>query len=178
MEFVQQERNFGDFLSNCTKTSGFTESDLSESGKWLYQMLREKSMGTSSETDISTAAGGRPDSSEETVKADTETSSPSNPSEETVTADADISYTSELTNSWEADGKTFYQYKFTISNHGESDCNGWQIEVPFEDNIAVQDGWNGSYAVEGNILYISPVEYNAVIPAGGSVSDIGVIISK
>ncbi len=28
--------------SNCTKTSGFKRSDLSDSGKWLYDMLRKK----------------------------------------------------------------------------------------------------------------------------------------
>lgn len=27
--------------SSCAKTSGFTESDLSESGRWLYHMLTE-----------------------------------------------------------------------------------------------------------------------------------------
>lgn len=28
--------------SSCAKTSGFTESDLSDSGRWIYQMLTEK----------------------------------------------------------------------------------------------------------------------------------------
>ena len=33
------------FLSSCTKTSGFTEEDLSETGKWLYQMLTTRQGG-------------------------------------------------------------------------------------------------------------------------------------
>lgn len=27
--------------SGCGKTSGFTQEDLSESGRWVYQMLRK-----------------------------------------------------------------------------------------------------------------------------------------
>lgn len=33
------------FKSSCNKTSGWTEDDLSQSGKWMYDMLREWNLG-------------------------------------------------------------------------------------------------------------------------------------
>lgn len=33
------------FKSNCNKTSGWTEEDLSASGKWMYEMLRNTKLG-------------------------------------------------------------------------------------------------------------------------------------
>ena len=33
------------FKTSCNKTSGWTEEDLSESGKWMYHMLKETRLG-------------------------------------------------------------------------------------------------------------------------------------
>ena len=33
------------FKSGCNKTSGWTENDLSASGKWMYEMLRNTKLG-------------------------------------------------------------------------------------------------------------------------------------
>lgn len=145
-------------VSSCNKTSGFTESDLSESGKWLYKMLTQKDI-VADDASNKTAEENNPDRTQSGTVEGT-----------------DISYTAELSNSWEADGKTFYQYAFTVSNDGESDCLSWQLDVPFTGDVKVQDGWNGIFHAEGSTLHISPVDYNSSIPAGGSISDIGVIV--
>lgn len=131
--------------TGCSKTSGFAESDLSDSGKWLYQMLTG---AVSSVTETLTGAG-----------------------------ENGITCTAELKNSWEADGRTFYQYALTICNNKTAGCDGWEIAIDFTDSISLQDGWNGTFSVDGSTLHVSSVDYNGSIPAGGSVSDVGVIIS-
>ena len=56
-------------------------------------------------------------------------------------------------------------------------CESWEIEIPFHSNITLSSGWNGNYTVDGKVLHITSKEYNGRIPAGGTVSDIGFIVS-
>lgn len=184
--------------TGCNKTSGFAESDLSDSGKWLYQMLTGaaadgggySSGGSSSASGGSggsssasgsgsgSASGSSGGSSGGTGSASSGSGSSDSSSGTVVgTGENGIICTAELKNSWEADGKTFYQYALTISNNGTAGCDGWKIAINFTDSISLQDGWNGTFSVDGSTLHVSSVDYNGSIPAGGSVSDVGIIIS-
>lgn len=145
------------FQTSCSKTSGFEESDLSDSGKWLYHMLTGKQ--------------GQADSSQE--KKQKESSSES----EDILTDGGIEIQAGIKNSWEADGKQVYQYELVLKNISDKECAKWEIELPFHSDITLSDGWNGDYAVQGNTLRITAKEYNGTIPPGGTVSDIGFIVS-
>lgn len=194
------------FSSSCGKTSGFMESDLSDSGKWLYHMLTEKgaaasggTAGGSGASDMGNAdasgasgtgtAGGSGASGTGTASGSgvsgTGTAGGSGASG-TGNAGASatgsvsgtsLTYTVEMKNSWESEGKTFYQYDISVTNTGSSDCSTWKLDITFTGDITVQNSWSGNYSVDGSTLHVTPVDYNSTIAAGATIKDIGVIVS-
>ena len=83
----------------------------------------------------------------------------------------------QVKNSWESEGKAFYQYDLTIENTSGSNCDSWEIDLLFNGDIALSDGWNGEYSVDGSALHITCKDYNGNIDAGESIKDIGFIVS-
>ena len=155
------------FRSECQKTFDFKESDLSSSGKWLYSMLTGKKTGPSpSNSNVSTSAPEK------------EESSASNTENYTTAQEAGgkLSYTINLQNSWEAEGQSFFQYDVSIQNNGKNPCSQWSINIVFNEDIALTDGWNGNYSINGNVLTISSKDYNGIIPADGTTGNIGFIV--
>lgn len=160
------------FRADCNKTSGFEETDLSQSGQWLYKLLTE---GESGEwTSPQNAQSG--DSGTEVPKSPAGAGNATS-SAVTGTSENGLTYELELKNSWASGNQSFCQYVITVNNTSESDISDWSIEIPFESEISVSSGWNGNYEVNGNVLCVTSVEYNGFIPAGGSVGDVGVILS-
>lgn len=150
--------------SGCSKVSGFTENDLSASGKWLHGMLTggkrsDSGLGKDNE---SAGAATQEGSSQET---------------EVTLSDGEITYTAKVKNSWESNGKFFYQYDVTLQNTSDADCSEWEIDIPFSSKFSLSDGWNGDYKVSDKTLHISSKDYNGSIAAGDSVNDVGFIIS-
>lgn len=155
------------FRSECQKTSDFKESDLSSSGKWLYSMLTGKKTGPSpSNPNVSSSVPEK----EDTSAPNTENSTMAQQSGE------ELSYTINLQNSWEAEGQSFFQYDVEIQNKGKKPCSQWSINIAFNEGIALSDGWNGNYSVNGNVLTISSKDYNGIIPADGTTGNIGFIV--
>ena len=151
--------------SSCNKTSGFTESDLSASGKWLYQMLTgenaqlssigQNSSGSSGGS--SNAGQGNNNSSGQQNNGGQGGSAGSSPAQSaTVTlTNGDITFTAEVKNSWESEGKAFYQYELTLQNTSSTDCDKWEIDVPFSEAVTLVDGWNGDYTASDKVLHLS-----------------------
>ena len=140
------------------KVSGLTWDDLSDSGRWLYQVLTRDGSNLSGNDG---AAGG----------------SSGNGSSNVVAKSGDIEATATLANSWESNGQKFYQYTLTIKNTSSQACQSWAVDVKFNGDISLSDGWNGQYSAEGDTLHISSVDYNGKLDAGGSTGDVGFIIS-
>lgn len=173
--------------SGCNKTSGFTESDLSASGKWLYQMLTgENAQLSSIGQNSSGSSGGSSNAGQGNSNGSGQQnnggqggsggSSPAQSAAVTLT-NGDITFTAELKNSWESEGKAFYQYELTLQNTSSTDCDKWEIDVPFSEAVTLVDGWNGDYTVSDKVLHIICKDYNGSIAAGSSVKDIGFIVS-
>lgn len=173
--------------SSCNKTSGFTESDLSASGKWLYQMLTgENAQLSSIGQNSSGSSGGSSNAGQGNNggsgqqnnggQGGSTGSSPAQSAAVTLT-NGDITFTAELKNSWESEGKAFYQYELTLQNTSSTDCDKWEIDVPFSEAVTLVDGWNGDYAASDKVLHIICKDYNGSIAAGSSVKDIGFIVS-
>ncbi|MGN0376406.1 MAG: cellulase family glycosylhydrolase [Suilimivivens sp.] len=145
--------------SSCKKVYGFSESDLSASGKWLYHMLTGKEdvkpIGNEEKQDSDTALND--------LAAELNSES--------------LSVKVQIKNSWESEGKSFYQYELTIENTSDSNCDRWEIDLPFNDDFALSDGWNGEYSVNGSTLHITCKDYNGSIATGESAKDIGFIVS-
>ncbi len=140
--------------ASCTKTSGFETEDLNPGGQWLRGMLK----------------GELPDP-EQIREAEKEVSGAL-----TLMQDG-IEITAVVKNSWEAEGQKVYQYDLTLKNTGASDVEQWAVDLTFDGAVKLSDGWNGDYTADGTSLHITSKDYNGKIPAGGSVIDIGFIVS-
>ena len=173
------------FKNSCNKRSGFTQEDLSSSGRWLYDMLTGKGEGMTSgdsrrETGSENAQGGQSENRSEgnSQESDTPVSSAES-TEQSVRLQGDGTLQAELqlANSWESEGKTFYQYSLTITNQSQSAVDGWKVAIAFSGEFSLSDSWCGTYSVNGNRLEITPADYNARLESGAATGDIGFIVS-
>lgn len=163
--------------SSCDKTSGFTENDLTASGKWLYQMLtgetefetleRDTSSQNGSSGNAGTGNGGNTENTGEALQSGNKIS----------ITDGGMDIQAEYMGSWEADGESCYQYNLSLTNNGPEACTSWSIEIPFTGNIGLSQGWCGNFTVEGSTLKISSVDFNGGIEAGTTIGDIGFIVT-
>ncbi|MCI8690770.1 MAG: cellulase family glycosylhydrolase [Oscillibacter sp.] len=142
--------------SSCQKTSGFTENDLSASGKWLYEMLTAGKRTPARVPPGETVLGKNAPS----------VSSP----------EMGISCTAVLQNQWQSDGEFFYQYTLSIRNSGKTNCDSWRVQAAFSGPAVLQNGWNGNYSAAGTVLRITAKDYNRSIPPGGTAENIGWIV--
>lgn len=149
--------------SSCTKTSGFTTNDLSASGQWLYRTLTRGHAPVSVQP-VASSIHNLP------------TSNPSSfaPSASTTSG---VKVTANLVNQWTANGQTVRQYSLTITNPSSTPCQGWSASLRFTGAVSLVNGWNGKYTVSGTSLRVTSQDYNALIPSGGSVRDVGFIVS-
>lgn len=162
--------------SSCSKTGGFTEEDLSESGKWLYQMLQ--TAGRAGEL-----AGNGPAEGSSSGETGNGGNSSTTGNEESGQQEApgtlqedELQIGIEKVNSWGQGDESYYQYRLTLTNSADGDRKGWTIRLTFSGGIELNGSWNGQYQAEDNILTISSMDYNAFISKGGSVGDIGFIV--
>ncbi len=157
--------------SSCQKTSGFTQDDLSQAGRWLLKALN-----------------GEPSAPEtqEPRKPETPTD-PSGPEvlpgipgpsfDEPSGGDGEVSWVLEAVNSWESGGRRYCQYALTVVNETDRELSTWSAEPDMGGEFALESFWNGVFEVSGNKINVTPADYNSVIPARGSVRDIGFIVS-
>lgn len=161
--------------SSCSKTSGFDDNDLSESGKWLYQTLTGNavignSIGSGAGSSSGSGAGGGARSSSGGSTGSSTGSTESFNS-------SGLEGTLTLQSQWEADGKVNYQYNMTLTNNSSSSVSSWAIDIHFSGDIGFSSGWGGTYTVNGNTLHVISEGYNGSIPAGGTLGDLGFIIT-
>ena len=177
------------FKNSCNKLSGFTQEDLSNSGRWLYDMLNEKGAGmtsgdsrqeVSAGTGSGNAQGGQSENRSESSNLGNDTNVGTRESTEQsvqLQGDGTLQAELQLANSWESEGKTFYQYSLTISNQSQDVIDGWQAVVAFSGEFSLSDAWCGTYSVNGNRLEITPADYNARLESSAATGDIGFIVS-
>ena len=174
--FCNKEETSALIASSCRKTSDFTREDLSESGKWIYDMLHAKGdIG-----DSKTFAQRRQNQTQESKTGTAETANATDQHENAATQtvkSGDLTVDAQVTGSWESEGKTFYQYQLTITNNGTEATSSWEVSLTFSDTITLSDGWNGEYQADGKKLEIRSKDYNGEIKAGEAAKDVGFIIS-
>lgn len=173
------------FKNSCNKLSGFAQEDLSSSGRWLYDMLTGKGEGMTSgdsrrQTGSENAQGGQTENRSDSSKqeSDTPVSSVENTEQKAqLQGDGTLQAELQLVNSWESEGKTFYQYSLTITNQSQDAVDGWQAVIAFSGEFSLSNAWCGTYSVNGNRLEITPADYNARLESGAATGDIGFIVS-
>ncbi len=161
---------------SCSRTSGFADADLSESGRWLKKTLTEHAGVSSAATSASPTPSTAPASSAAPTPSGV-TASPAPAGGSTVLSGDGLEVTAALSNSWESDGKTFRQYVLTVKNVSGSACSSWTVSLEFDAPIELSDGWNADYAVDGGTLRVSSKDYNGALDAGASATDVGFIVS-
>ncbi len=147
-------------LSTCTKTSGFGEEDFSTSGIWLRNMLTGEAENAAGSADGSDAEKPAAVAGQGNF----------------VWQSGDMEVSSSIKNSWDEGGTPVSQYELILRNTSGKSCTSWEVDVPFQEEITLSDGWNGEYSVQGKTLHITSKDYNGAVPEGGSVTDIGFII--
>ena len=173
------------FKSSCAKTKNFSQEDLSDSGRWLYEMLTGADSGTAGAqggSDGKTPArpsqeGTGQDTAPSQDKAPTQDAAPTQDKATVLTGSDGLDVSAQVISSWEQGDSTCYQYTLTVTNSTDRDCDNWTVQLSFDGDITLDSSWNGNYSVNGSVLTISSVDYNGAIAAGGSVGDIGFIVS-
>lgn len=148
--------------SNVTTTSGWSYEDLSDSGKWFVDM-----MGADHAVIGSTGSGG--------TSGNAGAGSNGSAGGNGGTAGS-LQASLSLSNSWETDGKHYYQYSLEIKNQSGANVNGWTCEISFNRSVSVSQSWCGSFSVNAGSVTITPETYNAAIEAGASQGNIGFIL--
>lgn len=174
--FCNKEETSALIASSCRKTSDFTREDLSESGKWIYDMLHAKGDIGDSKTFAQHRQNQTQESKTGTAETENATDQHENAAAQTVKS-GDLTVDAQVTGSWESEGKTFYQYQLTITNNGTEATSSWEVSLTFSDTITLSDGWNGEYQADGKKLEIRSKDYNGEIKAGEAAKDVGFIIS-
>ena len=185
--------------SSTTATSGWTYDELSESGKWFVDMMgadhtiigssggnaasqnggngnSNGGNGTSSNGGSGNSSGGSGNLS----NGGTENSSNGSSLPQSVTSDApgSLQASVSLSNSWETNGKHYYQYTLELTNTSGAKVSGWTCEISFDRHMSVSQSWCGSFSANGSSLTITPESYNAAIDAGAAQGNIGFILES
>ena len=153
--------------SGCDKKSGWTESELSEEGKWYVDVLNGKATGVTASSSSTTSNNNNNNNSN---------NSSNNTSSAAVTASsANTSASLTSSNSWDEGGKKCYQYTLTVKNTGSSAVKNWKVSVDFGTGVSINNSWNGTFSASGNTVTVTPADFNNEIKAGSSV-EVGFII--
>ena len=182
--------------SSCGKTSGLSAEDLSSTGEWLYGLLTDGNDspqgsglwgslpgnplegGYFSENRGQGSQDRQPQGNQGQNGSDQgDRQHQENQEQAGAAAAEDLQVTLELVNSWESEGKHFYQYEMKVENISDKAIDGWSADIVFNQTPEVSDSWNGTYTLEGNTLHVSSVDYNGRLRSGESTGNIGFILS-
>jgi endoglucanase len=171
--------------SGCSKTSGWTTSDLSASGKWFVNMMKGSLSGLGT---TQTAQTGNQTSQTQAAATQAQTQAPTQAQTEYVApttqapkqaSGSNCSVQANNTNSWGDSTQGYHmQLDVAVKNTGSSAISGWKVVLTFSGSVEVESSWNGTVTVSGKTITItSDADWNATIQAGGSVNP-GLIVKS
>lgn len=149
--------------SSCSKTSGFTDSDLTASGKFVKNALGGKGNPSSTQEPSSPVNPDKPAESVDTSKVISSTST-------------DKKVEAAPVNNWQENGKTNVQYNLTFTNNKNETIHSWSMELDFGRSITIKNSWNVNASVKGNKVILSNVSYNGTLAPKGKAENIGLVI--
>lgn len=165
--------------AGCNKVNGFTEKDLSASGKWFVNMLQKAGVGIGSALSGTTEAGQGDDTgtSGDSSGGNQQQAVTLEDVEKILTAGDGLAY--YISNSWNNETGVGVQLSLSVQNDTGKDVSGWErkLTVKSGTTVEVEQFWNCEVSVKGNVITVTPADYNKNIVAGGSLGDIGVIVN-
>ena len=159
--------------SSCSKTSGWSYSDLSESGKWAYDMMNAR-RGV-----VHTADSNDYAQSSEASSSGSNSSGGSVVNEgasQSISGGGELSAAVSASNSWTGENGNYVQYGVNISNGTGSQIDSWTVKITFSTNIQLDQAWCCKTSVSGNTLTVTPESYNGSLASGASTGDVGLIV--
>lgn len=162
--------------SGTSKTSGWTVDELSEYGKWLVELLNGNLdlVGTASQGN--SGAGSQGSSGVSGSQGSTGSQSSQNGTAASSANSTDLVATATVSNSWESDGKYYYQYDISTQNNMASEKSDWAVKITFSENVTVDQSWSCNQSVSGKVLTITAADWNQKIAADSTLKDIGLIL--
>lgn len=64
---------------------------------------------------------------------------------------------------WEIDGFYATQYDILLHNNSSIEVSDWEISIQIPEGAYLDAYWNGVFQIEDNYMYISAVDYNAIL---------------
>ncbi len=135
--------------STVTKTNDFTSEDLTDSGKWYLQHVGNN----------------------QPKKEVSPTKSKDTP---VITEEAKDDVSFNVISTWDGGG----QYEVVINNNSNTPLTDWKIKLVFKNSFELEDSWNGKFTQDGNVITITPEEYNKQVESDGKVEDIGFTVKS
>ena len=167
--------------SSCTKTSGFTESDLAAAGKWLRKtLIREAASEGSGSGEVLTNREFRfrpkflPGNSMKSKKIAGRASQESALSTASITGG--LTQTAALRSSWEENGKAVRLYDVKVVNGTKKTITGWSLSLDLGKSFELRQIWGAKGQIKGNTLTLTPESYNRTVGAGEDAGEIGFIL--
>ena len=152
--------------SSCQKKSGWTESDLSKSGKWLISAMKGKLGGTSN---VKPAGKPKP-----APRPKPENPKPAGTKASRKSCRASV----KKDGSWQDGNRWCALYRVSLSNRGKKAVSRWKVRVTFKYPVKKNRQWNGKCIYRGKSMTISPVSWNKKVLAKAKVDGIGFIVSS
>jgi len=87
--------------------------------------------------------------------------------------DGDYNASFHIENSWQKGNYTVYKCHIDLTNPTDKKISNWQLEITFNDNVKLEDHWNGDFNLNGNKLIITPDHYNKDLEPSGKLENIG-----
>ncbi len=160
--------------SGCQKTSGWTYEELSQSGKWLVGVY-----DTHSDQGSGLAKGKAPVGGGKTDDGKDPANDPGQGQQGKEVGSGGSGYLKvSLTeaNSWKDGSATCVQYTIQITNNGSAASGDWKVTINLGCTAEINQIWGGKGSISGNTVTVTPESYNKSIPAGGTLSDVGIIL--
>lgn len=157
---------------SCSGLSGFSEDDLSESGRLVHDYLngQPKASGAVSPSGKK-SAGLAETAAAETSAAETVAA------EKTILPGSSVTAAVSLRTSWPEGSRTAELYDVTVTA-SDAAVDSWTVGLPVPADAALRDSWGGNFTLENGTLRIQSLDYNAALKAGGTAGNIGFIIIK
>ncbi len=166
-------------VNSCSATSGWSQNDLSESGRWYVGILDNGvELGSTSTNQNNNNNSNNNNNTNNNSNSNNNSNNSGNAQNSQAVTASSANTQVSITNSgnWSSGSGNCYQYTVTIKNTGSSAIRNWNITVNFGSNVTLDQSWNGNYSLSGTNLTITPVDFNSEIAAGQSV-EVGFIIS-
>ncbi len=175
--------------SGCSKTSGITTDDLSESGKWLLKTLQGSTTGVSVPVQDQTwqNAQGQDGQGQQSSQNQNQSGAgqpvnggnswqteQKNPGQYTPNCSSGAE--ASVVNSWQEGNAFCIQYDIRVANLTNGVQDGWSGSLSFPAGVQLVSGWNANFSAQGSVLSFTAMDYNKTIQPGQKAEGIGVIV--